>query len=177
MAGIDRIRLCRYCDPTASLEDRRKHLARYGFRCGCQSCKEDENEALNASVHRKQLREATDPATASSKKIAQQIELVEQTYRPERSAPKYELYGWYRMLSQAYTQEGAGFNAVIEAEMAALATLGASIRFVVGEKVGDVQKIIHTLKGDPVIAMQDAVISCIKIANDYFAIEQPVEAR
>lgn len=155
-----------YCDAAATFVARKTHLARYGFQCGCELCQRDREVHPVAARKLQERCEQILADVPSQNALLEIIEQLKATYMQEPNLPVYSMYRCFRALSEQYSRNKAGSTLIISAERSALTALGA--------KLHDLRKIPGTHIGqtnfasDPLIAMQDAIISCLKLAHEYF---------
>lgn len=96
------------------------------------------------------------------RRILRQLDL---TYATELYRPKAELYTAYCLLSQTLGRTSK--EEVYEADLSALEALGARFSL---DRPAKLTASLRTGQAifdkDPVISLQDAIISCLKIAHD-----------
>ncbi|KAK9893664.1 hypothetical protein P389DRAFT_212815 [Cystobasidium minutum MCA 4210] len=164
-----------YCNPTASFQ--RAHLARYGFECDCQLCQRDlKLNTAEAENLQDRLNDLLNSQQATQKSLLKLQAQLEEIYDRGQGGPVYSLYRCLRALSKQYTRSGADRSKVISTEMAALIALGAEIKpgsIDTHEKHQTVSNLIH----NPLIAVQDAIISCLKLAHEPLLLEDEDRAR
>lgn len=104
---------------------------------------------------------------------------MEATYRFDRKAPKPELYAAYRLLSNAYdVQKDESPALVFAAEIKGLEALGAKFKINVPKGTpASATFMPHTFVEDPVLMLQDSIISCLKIAYTCFLGESIEQAK
>lgn len=156
--------LCSYCDSTETLLERRRRLSPHGFRCTCEMCEEDSNvdqAALATASRRLAVLAKGDPSEAT---ILGLIKEFKKIHGADRAGPCYTLCHCYRMLSDHLSSIQAPRERIIAAEIAALEALGAKTR-----RSGIRKYLEHEndrmLVKDPTIAIQEAVICCLRLAQ------------
>lgn len=154
--------LISYCDSTETLAERQQKLAHHGFRCSCRLCEEDDlldHAALaNANIRLKQLASGN----PSENDIRKLIEDFTSIFGPRRTMPTYPLCHCYRLLSDILAGANAPLKEIEAAEIAALEALGAKIRDM-GSIETESTACNPLILQDPQIAMQEAIVGCLKL--------------
>lgn len=152
-----------YCDASEPLEQRRDHLRRYGFTCTCQLCQDDELDGITNRAQRRHLMQSL--PCRSLKQARQLVNDIAGTYRTTRKSPKPDLYRCYRSL--ALHLPSANASEIVEIEIAALECLGAKV--VTGSNAGALNQETGMLSQDPLLMLQDAILSCCKLSHNHLA--------
>ena len=104
--------------------------------------------------------------SCTPERILQLIERIDATYAPKRTRLRPELYRAFRLYSRTLNAADRKDEAY-EADICALEALGSVLRLTRPAKRS--QK-LDTRSGifaeDPVVVLQDAVISCLKLAHE-----------
>ena len=101
----------------------------------------------------------------SATEIRQFIKSVQATYHPSRQSPKPELYACFRLLSRNLSD----IDEAYDIEMCALESLGAELHLERPATMSHTRRKDDNLfKIDPLVSLQDSIISCMKIAYDSF---------
>lgn len=97
--------------------------------------------------------------------LLEMLEQLKATYMQKPNLPVYSMYRCFRALSEQYSKNKAGTTMIISAERSALTALGAKLHDL--EETTDTHIGWTNFVSDPLIAGQDAIISCLKLAHEY----------